>query len=465
MRAARRQPPRQAGITLIEVLGALAVGAMLFIGLTEMMESALEDAKGQQAAHQQAQLVNAARKYLAANYGTLTAAPVSTLAAVSVDTLRTQNFLSAAHADLNSYRQNSCVLIRHAAAGKLDALVATYGGQAIPDKTIAAVALGAGPGGGYIDSTDTTRARGASWSLVTTGYRDTACGSGAHVLTGGAADAGHLVSNVFYDGPGQLSTDFLYRDAVPGKPELNRMNTPLQLAGAALAVRGNACGADPALALEAVTSNVLVCAAGTWRYPTSSWKDPVADYAALAGASPSAGDVRLTLDTGRAYAYVGGSWEALAVDQNGDMTVPHRLSAHRGYFTNDIFAVDEIWTAGLLFGTEIQGDNLYLDHDIDIGGAFSALGDVVTATHVQAGLDIWAGRDLLADADVVGQTAVISNGRMVANRFIPNGFETPGTACDVVNDYGAIKKDPATALPVICHDVGQWRYANGAIVP
>lgn len=81
-----------------------------------------------------------------------------------------------------------------------------------------------GQGGGYISAAAPGIARGASWELTTISYRNVACGD-TTVLTGAAAnDGGHLVSSLFYDGPGQLSTDFLYRDAVPGRPELNASN-------------------------------------------------------------------------------------------------------------------------------------------------------------------------------------------------------------------------------------------------
>jgi hypothetical protein len=53
-----------------------------------------------------------------------------------------------------------------------------------------------------------------------------------------------------------------------------------------------------------------------------SWKTPVASFAALPAASNTLGDVRLTTDFNRAYAWNGASWNALAIDQNGNISIP-----------------------------------------------------------------------------------------------------------------------------------------------
>jgi hypothetical protein len=102
--------------------------------------------------------------------------------------------------------------------------------------------------------------------MDTTPYRGVACSGGtAAVLQGTLQDAGHLVSNLFYDGAGQLAADFLYRGAVPGRPELNRMNTPLRLGGAALVAAGDSClNASGVAVLCSVATRP---ATGTWRRP------------------------------------------------------------------------------------------------------------------------------------------------------------------------------------------------------
>jgi len=339
--AARCSPQRrqQRGFAILELLGALAVGSIVLLGLSTVMDNSIDDLKGQQAAYYQSQIVAAAAKYIGANQAALQAAtPSSTVvAAVTLAQLKAGQFLPNGMATTNVYNQAPCVLVRQPDPvnfpGQFDALVTTTGGRAIPDREIAAIAMNAGPGSGYIASTDTATARGANWSINTSAYRSVAC-AGVTALSGGSGDGGHLVSNLFSDGAGQLSTDFLYRNNVPGHPELNRMNTPIRMASAALVTAGSSClnqsgVAEAGLALDSSTRNLLTCgSSGQWSYP-SQWKEPVGAYADLPPSTAGSvlGDVRMVTSLSRAFTYNGGSWVALAVDQNGDFNAPGTITA------------------------------------------------------------------------------------------------------------------------------------------
>lgn len=343
---------RQRGTSLIEIIGALAIGSIMLAGLTAVIDASLEDAEGQQAALYQSQVVAAARKYIAVHYTDLIAATptAASVAAVPIDTLKTESFLPAGFSTQNAFLQSTCILVRQptAGSGKLDALIATFGGSAIADKNIPAVAANAGQGSGYIPASDPTTARGASWSMVTTAYRSVPCaGGGPSVLTGAATDGGHLVSNLFYDGPGNVSTDFLYRKDVPGRPELNQMNTPIHMVPGtnAEAVEGSttdprcmAAGDTGKIAVDAA-GHVLSCQSGTWKRQGSGyWKDPVATYAALPASGNDHGDVRMVLALNRAFTWTGAAWTALAVDQNGNLSVPARLTAQDAMFNRVVVA-------------------------------------------------------------------------------------------------------------------------------
>jgi hypothetical protein len=335
----------QQGMTVIETMAALAIATMLLVGLSAMIDSSLDDVKGQQTALHQAQVVNAANKYITANYTALvTSIAAGTVGTITIAQLQAGGFLSDSFSGTNAFNQTACVLVRQPVSGKLDALVATYGGMAIPERDIPLVAMLAGQGGGYISTAVPGTARGASWELVTTSYRNVACG-GTTVLTGAAAnDGGHLVSSLFYDGPGQLSTDFLYRNAVPGRPELNQMNTPIHMMPRTSAQEARAeavedgtdsrCTAasdNGKIAVDA-SGRVLSCQAGVWRRQGSGyWKDPVAAYLDLANLPASGnvkGDVRMVTDLNRAFTWNGVSWVALAVDQSGNLLVPGMLTTN-----------------------------------------------------------------------------------------------------------------------------------------
>ena len=328
----------QQGMTLIEVLGALGIAAVLLLSLGAMIDSSMDEIKGQQSALYQEQAVNAANKYITANYADLvTSTSGGSVAAITLPQLKTGGFLSDGFSNTNVFNQTPCILVRQSSSGKLDALVATYGGQAIPDRNIPLVAMYAGQGGGYISTAVPTTARGASWSLDTTAYRGVAC-NGTTVLNGSSAnDGGHLVSSLFYDGPGQLSTDFLYRNAVPGRPELNQMETPVHMVPGTGAQAVEDDDADPRCTVASGTGKIAVdasghilsCQSGVWkRQGFGFWKDPVLNYADLPATGNTAGDVHMVTALNRAFTWNGSSWTALAVDQNGNYMVPGMLTTN-----------------------------------------------------------------------------------------------------------------------------------------
>lgn len=351
----KRAVARQRGMTLIEVLAALAIGAVLLVGLATLVDRSVDDMKGQQAANYQAQVVDAARRYLDAKAdvvaaGTPTAA---TVLAITLKELRDDKFLPASFANTNSYGQGTCVLVRRPAPvdypRQIDALIVTTGGDKIADKDLPAVAMQAGSGGGYIVTQTPGTARGASWQMQTIAFQGAKCaGSADAALRGNAADTGHLVSSLFYDGAAQQKADFLYRDAISGHPEANTMIAPVRFAGAGEVTPGESClvGTDaPAgLAIDSATRAVLTCGKdGKWS-PPSSWKDPVPDYDRLAALPESAiGDVRMVTSKGRAFTYMGGGvWQALAVDQNGNLKVPEELS------TKTLVAAEDVLSKGTM---------------------------------------------------------------------------------------------------------------------
>jgi hypothetical protein len=430
---------RQQGITLIEVLGALAIGSAMLLGLSVVVDNSLEDIKGQRAALYQSQVAVAARKYLAANYDPLvTSTAGGGTVAVTVNMLKAGGFLADSFEASNVYGQAACLLVRKNASAvapvKLDAIVATQGGQKMLDKDIPSLALSAGPEGGYISSASPATAQGASWQMDTTPFRGVSCGSGA-VLSGTAADGGHLVSALFYDGPGQASTDFIYRDAVPSHPELNQMNTPLLMAQNALATKGASCGATAGIAVDSATRAILTCASdGTWKdVAATQWKDPVADYANLPSSGSQKGDVRMVTGLSRAFTYDGSSWVALAVDQNGNLVVPNNLT--------------------------VQAGNVTLDN----GSLNVTKGDV----------NAWAGS--LGGKTMSAWDWAWTSAMTVTDRFNPGdvchvftGYKSNGTP-DYWNDVGTIVLDyNATPIPMVCtyipsSNTYQFRYMTGLL--
>jgi type II secretory pathway pseudopilin PulG len=331
----------QRGITLIEIVAALAIGTMMLAGLSVMIDASLEDTRGQQASLYQSQVSAAASRYVSANYAALVTATSAQVVAVNLATLINDKYLPDRFAAVNTYSQGICVLIRQPAPGKLDTLVVTTGGQQIEDKNIAAIAANAGAGGGYIGAAQPSVARGPSWNMVTTAYRGIACpGSAAAALTGAAADAGHLVTGIFNDGA-EPDSELLHRKEVAGRPELNRMSTTLQfqLGTNAQAVADTSdvrCQDDTHIGKVAVDASgqVLSCQDRVWRRQGSGhWKDPKTLFTDLPAAGNDVGDVRMVTSLSRAFTWKEStpgvySWAALAVDEKGDLVVPGTVTTN-----------------------------------------------------------------------------------------------------------------------------------------
>lgn len=312
---------RQRGFTIIELLATLAIVSAVTAGIVAMIGTSLEDARGQQAAHYQSQLAQAAAQLIEQNAGALTTA--ATLDKPVVIRLhgapyQLATFLPDGVGEQNAYGQTPCLLVYASAAGQLQGLLVTEGGASIPDAQLGYIAANSGAGGGSIPVAD--NAAGAAigaygaWRVAAPNPANAACSS---TKTG----AGHLASQIFPDSGSGQAADFLYRVSVPGNPVANTMQVPIVLAQQT--DYGPCTAAAGAIAADA-GSNVVTCRNGQW-VPLGSrhWRDPVASAADLGDASkvpnPRIGDVAMTTNTGRAYTFNGTAWQALAVDEQGNL--------------------------------------------------------------------------------------------------------------------------------------------------
>ncbi|MHB1707206.1 MAG: shufflon system plasmid conjugative transfer pilus tip adhesin PilV, partial [Acidithiobacillus sp.] len=125
----------------------------------------------------------------------------------------------------NPYGQVWEVQVLQPAANQLQALVVSQGGQTVDAKQAGMVAQEAGGTGGVIG--------GGTGKFAVPGCNaGVACGvyTGWDVSTNGYQNVapGHLAALIEYSN-GQLQSDYLYRTAVPGQPQLNTMQTNLNM--------------------------------------------------------------------------------------------------------------------------------------------------------------------------------------------------------------------------------------------
>ncbi|OJA83449.1 shufflon system plasmid conjugative transfer pilus tip adhesin PilV [Burkholderia ubonensis] len=340
-------PRRRArGFALIEMLAALAIAALMLAGIAMMMDTSLDDVRAQQAAQYQAQVTAAATRALKRDYDAWwQRANTQTPVVMSLADLQATNDLPAALRPQNAYGQHTCVLVKRTATGTgLDALVVTTGGAVIGDKELGLVAASAGPGGGSISESDPTLARGAfnAWRMPL-GTFLSASSPKCDPNDAAPPNAGHLANEIFFNGPGQqINSDYLYRVGVGGHPEANAMQVPIWLThtfddGSADAANCGTAGnyTNGKLGADS-TGKLLSCKDGVWRGAGGHWKDPVEQTEQLPNTSNERGDVRLTLDTFRAYAWTGAAWQALAIDQNDNLIVPGVVSAKQYEITGRV---------------------------------------------------------------------------------------------------------------------------------
>ena len=259
----------QGGLTLIEILAAIAIMSAMMVGLAELTNSANESTKQRLAAEQLRQVADAATAYIKANYAAVQGATTpTTKATITIAMLQATNFLSPGFGTTNPWGQATQVDVLQPTPGNLQAAVLTTGGQVIPAREIGTIAVIAGAEGGYVSGPATAQGAKGGWTLDLTNYTQ--------------PGVGHLAALLYFNA-GQIASDALYRDSVPGQPQLNRMNTNLDAGNNQLvntqgvqignangtATAGAACTTATLITTDKNTGNLLVCKGGTWQ-PTSS---------------------------------------------------------------------------------------------------------------------------------------------------------------------------------------------------
>ncbi|KAG0165394.1 hypothetical protein DFQ30_008516, partial [Apophysomyces sp. BC1015] len=200
-------------VVLIVTVAALGLGS-------QYLMSYADGQVNQAAADHNKTVADAATKYIKDNYAAILAtATPSTPATITVPMLKSTGYLTSSVTDQNPYGQTYQILALEPVANKLETLIVTNGGETIPEMDLRRIAQASGARGGFISSTNTAVATGSygGWQMLLASY-------------GTSPGAGHLATALFFD-DGALVSDYLYRNAVAGHPEFNRMNTAIDMAG------------------------------------------------------------------------------------------------------------------------------------------------------------------------------------------------------------------------------------------
>ncbi len=312
-------------ILYVSVLLGLAIMLPSMVG---MQHTAFTDQVAQVEAGQLSTITNAALQY---EYGYMASlsAPGSTHT-VTVAQLIAQGYLPPGTSAVDAMGDPISVEYQADANGNVTGYVVAHGNYRYPDADAGQILLDLGDRGGYVpevpiagQTAGTIYGTGRTWQAP------------APAGIGPGSIAVKVESNA-----AQQADDsrFLWRVPAPTAAD-NTMSTPLILG--AVETPGAGCANTGAIAQDG-TGALVSCQSGTWTAVGGGhWRAPVATYAALPASGNQDGDVRLTLDTDRAFAWNGGSWVALAVNQNGNLHVPGN-----GDFGGDLNVSGELGTNG-----------------------------------------------------------------------------------------------------------------------
>jgi hypothetical protein len=208
---------------ILGALFAVLIGLLAVRPIIVYQETALHNVQSAATAGQMRQISTAAQAYIQANYAAVEAnSTASSPATITVPMLESTGYLPPSISPTNPFGQTWVVQVLQPSPGQLQALVLSTGGATIPEKQAPAIATQTGQEGGFVPyngqygSLSPAAAQGAygHWSVALNGYTN--------------PGPGHLAALLAFNN-GNLENDYLYRVAVPGQPQLNTMQTALNM--------------------------------------------------------------------------------------------------------------------------------------------------------------------------------------------------------------------------------------------
>lgn len=208
---------------ILGVLFATLLGMVMIPTFMHFEHEGIENARIAATADQFKKVSDAAQAYIEANHTLIEQKATSSVpATISVAALAGTGFLPTSTAANNPYGQTWTIQVLQPSPGKLQALVLSTGGESIDQAKLPLVAAHAGAEGGFIPypnqfgSLGPNVAQGSygGWQVPMTGYTN--------------PGQGHLAGLLYFNN-GNLANNYLYRNAVPGHPELNAMQTDLSM--------------------------------------------------------------------------------------------------------------------------------------------------------------------------------------------------------------------------------------------
>lgn len=226
---------KQTGFSLIEIGAVLIAIGALSAAMFPQMKAYFDDRKIYNDAEQVRAIGVAAQNYIEDNYSAiLSVATPTSPALITIPMLVSTGYLPTGTTAQNNFDQSICALVKEPTAGKLQALLVAEGGESIDDLNLNLYAGSLGGSGGLVSSINPTQITGVggSWSIATNSFDNLTNDAGVRCdgSTSGnvQVDPGHNVMALWLSAE-ESTSGVLYRDNIPSRPELNRMNTDIDM--------------------------------------------------------------------------------------------------------------------------------------------------------------------------------------------------------------------------------------------
>ena len=348
---------RQA-LSLFEAIVYLIIAIALFAYGAQIWSDYITSQVNTIASSQMVTVTNAFTKYLQDNYATvLSSVPSGGSTTIPISTLQ-PNYLSSAFLTKNPYQQTYVLAVRQPVAGNnsLDAIVYTTGGEVIKNSSALAIAQQLGAGGGYTLS----GGDGLTVQSNFTGYT-------LSLASYGGSGQGKIVSAVFVNQLGsQISDYYLSRKLVSGRPELNQMDTNIDMNGNAI---------SGASGIAASTGDIVATAGSVQGLQVTSTNNVTAGGLLIGG-------------TG--------------VQSNGPMTSVGSIQSQSSVQGTSLVSLGNATATGnISAGGSVEGSTVISDSSITAGSSITAAeGVVATAGNIQASSGTVEGQSVKSDTTV-----------------------------------------------------------------
>jgi prepilin-type N-terminal cleavage/methylation domain-containing protein len=274
---------KQRGFTLVEMMVVLILIGLSSVAITRYLERDTMRQVEASVAQHGLQVAEAASAWTKDNYATVianTTAGGSNFYTLTIETLKTSAYLPPSFNELSPIGQTYSIRFRQPTAGTIAGLMVatTSVGEAPDDISIRRMARQMGAPGGFVEAarpvgTPNSQIDGAlgAWTVDASAWGWT------------SIPGGSLAYSLFFS-QAESTGDFVYRRPVPGRPELNRMEAPLDMGGqpitnvgeltvttvsgqirpAAAGAAGTSCSPNGALGSGGATG-LMMCSNGIWR--------------------------------------------------------------------------------------------------------------------------------------------------------------------------------------------------------